>query len=171
MYLDDGHHWRLIRRLSRCCGSMLLLVIISAAAAPARAADAIQYFPEKKLWVINAGEATYAFGVNERNELQSLYWGTGIRAEDLPAAHSVAGGSSFDPSTSVTPQEYPGWGGAFYGEPALKATFPDGNREVILHYVAQKVTDDLLEITLQDDGSPLTVELRYRVCPNSGILE
>jgi alpha-galactosidase len=171
MYIDDGHHWRLIPRLSRFCASMLLLVIISAAAAPALGADAIQYFPEKKLWVINAGEATYAFGVNERNELQSLYWGAGIRAEDLPAAHSIAGWSSFDPSTSVTPQEYPGSGGAFYGEPALKATFPDGNREVILHYMAQKLANDFLEITLQDEGSALTVELRYRVYPDSGIVE
>jgi hypothetical protein len=40
----------------------------------------IQYFPERKVWVLQAGETTYAFGVNERGELQSIYWGRGSRA-------------------------------------------------------------------------------------------
>jgi alpha-galactosidase len=171
MYISDRHHRPLLHDVARLCAPVFVLAIIGAAPAGARAADAIRYFPERKLWVIAAREATYALGVNERNQLQSVYWGEGIGAEDLPAAHALAGWSSFDPSTSVTPQEYPGWGGAFYGEPALKATFPNGNREVILHYVGQKLTGDLLEITLQDEGSPLTVELRYRVYPDNGIVE
>ncbi len=36
-----------------------------------RAKADIQYFPERKVWVLQAGETTYAFGVNERGELQS----------------------------------------------------------------------------------------------------
>ena len=35
----------------------------------------IQYFPERKVWVLQAGETTYAFGVNERGELQSILLG------------------------------------------------------------------------------------------------
>ena len=33
----------------------------------------VQYFPERKVWVLQAGETTYAMGVNERGELQSLW--------------------------------------------------------------------------------------------------
>ena len=153
------------RRIVATC----LMFVLSATAL---AADAIRFYPEKKLWVLDAGEATYALGVNERGELQSMYWGERIRAEDLPAAvHSLPGWSSFDPSTSVTPQEYPGWGGAIYTEPALKVTFNNGNRGVVLHYVDQELKGDRLEIRLKDEGWPLWVRLRYRVYGDSGVIE
>ena len=44
--------------------------------------------------------------------------------------------ASFDLSTTTTPQEYPGWGAELYTEPALKATYADGNRDVVLHFVS-----------------------------------
>src|SRR5207302_1856416 len=87
------------------------------------------------------------------------------------AVHSLPGWSSFDPSTSVTPQEYPGWGGAIYTEPALKVTFNNGNRGVVLHYVDQELKGDRLEIRLKDEGWPLWVRLRYRVYGDSGVIE
>ena len=149
-----------------------LIVVLAGSGVHASAQDAIRFYPEKKLWVLDAGEATYALGVNERGELQSMYWGERIRAEDLPAAvHSLPGWSSFDPSTSVTPQEYPGWGGAIYTEPALKVTFNNGNRGVVLHYVDQELKGDRLEIRLKDEGWPLWVRLRYRVYGDSGVIE
>jgi len=40
-----------------------------------KAHAAVQYYPERKVWVLQAGEATYAMGVNERGELQAIYWG------------------------------------------------------------------------------------------------
>jgi len=49
----------------------------------ARAADPIIFIEKKKLWVLQGGEATYALGVNERGELQHLYWGKRMGAEDL----------------------------------------------------------------------------------------
>jgi alpha-galactosidase len=149
----------------------LVCAVVGGRTAPAPTGDAIRFLPAKQLWVITLGDATYAFGVNERRELQSVYWGATLPVEDLPEAHSLPGWSSFDPSTSVTPQEYPGWGGPFYGEPALKATFMDGNRDVVLQYVDHHLANDLLEITLKDAGSALTARLRYRAYSDSGVIE
>ena len=137
----------------------------------ARAADPIIFIEKKKLWVLQGGEATYVLGVNERGELQHLYWGKRMGAEDFGGAHSLPEWSSFDLSTTTTPQEYPGWGAGLYTEPALKATFANGNREVVLHYVDQQFKNDNLEITLKDEGSPLLVHLHYRVYADSGIIE
>jgi alpha-galactosidase len=137
----------------------------------ARAADPIIFIEKKKLWVLQGGEATYALGVNERGELQHLYWGKRMGAEDFGGAHSLPEWSAFDLSTATTPQEYPGWGAGLYAEPALKATFANGNREVVLHYVDHQLKNDNLEITLKDEGSPLLVHLHYRVYADSGIIE
>ena len=137
----------------------------------ASAADSITFIGQKKLWVLESGEATYALGVNERGELQHLYWGKRLDSEDLPRAHSLPDWASFDLSTTTTPQEYPGWGAGLYVEPALKATFASGNREVVLDYVDHKLAGNDLEITLKDEGSALFVYLDYRVYPDNGIIE
>ncbi len=137
-----------------------------------RAKADIQYFPERKVWVLQAGETTYAFGVNERGELQSIYWGQRVtRDADFPAAHSRPEVASFDLSTTTTPQEYPGWGAGLYTEPALKATYANGNRDVVLHYVEQHLDGNTLEVMLKDIDSALEVHLYYRVYPETGILE
>ena len=132
----------------------------------------IQYYPERKVWVLQAGEETYAFGVNERGELQAIYWGPRIaRDADFHSAHSRPEVASFDLSTTTTPQEYPGWGAELYNEPALKATYADGNRDVVLHFVQQHIDGDTLEIELKDIASALEVHLYYRVFAPAGILQ
>jgi alpha-galactosidase len=137
-----------------------------------RARADIQYFPERKVWVLQAGEATYAFGVNERGELQSIYWGARVtRDTDFAAARGRGAVASFDLSTTTTPQEYPGWGAGLYTEPALKATYANGNRDVVLHFVQQHIDGDTLEITLKDIASELEVHLYYRVFAANNILE
>jgi alpha-galactosidase len=137
----------------------------------ANAASSIVFIEKQKLWVLQSGEVTYAFGVNERGELQHLYWGKKIGAEDFSGAHSLPEWASFDLSTTTTPQEYPGWGAGLYTEPALKITFTNGNREVVLHYVEQQIKNDSLDITLKDEASLLFVKLHYRVYADSGIIE
>ncbi|HZD76197.1 MAG TPA: hypothetical protein VE218_04275, partial [Acidobacteriaceae bacterium] len=54
--------------------------ILSAAlfTSPMAHPQSIEYRPDAKVWIIQAGEFTYAMGVNERNWLQSLYWGPRI---------------------------------------------------------------------------------------------
>lgn len=159
-------------KLASCSVIVLFLVIFHAAfGSTAYAANAIQYIPDAKLWILQIGDETYAFGVNERDELQNAYWGERLRNEDFAPAHSLPGWSSFEPTTAATPQEYPGWGAGLYSEPALKATFSNGNREVVLHFVEQHLSKDSLDITLKDVGSALTVLLRYRVDAETGIIE
>lgn len=138
--------------------------------------QSIEYRPDTKVWLIQAGEFSYAMGVDERNWLQSLYWGPRIeRAQDIPAAHSLPEQASFDMSTTTTPQEYAAWGAGLYTEPDLKATFADGNRDVVLKYVDQRQTREAnsqtLEITMQDIKLPLVVHLFYRVYNDQGVLE
>ena len=147
-----------------CCLGLFLLV--------SQAWADIQYFPERKVWVLQAGEATYAMGVNERGELQSIYWGPRIaRGADFHPAQGRDDVASFDLSHTTTPQEYPAWGGEFYNEPALKATYSDGNRDVVLHFAQQHLDGNTLEIELKDIASDLLVHLYYRVYPETGVLE
>ena len=137
-----------------------------------KAHAAVQYYPERKVWVLQAGEATYAMGVNERGELQSIYWGPRVmRDADFSPAHSRGEVASFDLSSTTTPQEYPGWGAELYNEPALKATYANGNRDLVLHFVQQHIDGETLEIDLKDIASDLQVHLYYKVYPETGILE
>jgi alpha-galactosidase len=157
---------------SRAVLAFLLLVIMEPCFSHlASAATPITYIAQKKLWVLQSSAATYAFGVNERGELQHLYWGKRISAEEFNSAHSLPEWASFDLSTTTTPQEYAGWGAGLYVEPALKATFANGNREVVLHYVEHKLKNDDLEITLKDEESALFVHVHYRVYPDNDIIE
>jgi alpha-galactosidase len=130
----------------------------------------IHYFPERKVWVLQAGEATYVFGVNERGELQAIYWGQRVGHDaDFASPKGRGDVASFDLSTTTTPQEYPAWGSELYNEPALKATYADGNRDVVLHFVQQHLDGDTLEIELKDIASALEVHLYYRTFP--GVIE
>ena len=135
------------------------------------AASSIRYEPSTKMWFLQAGDSSYIAGVNERDELQSVYWGPRIeRTQDFPAVHSARGHASFDLSTNTTPQEYPGWGAGLFSEPALKITFANGNREVVLHYVRQELRGNTLTVQLKNAGSDVTVSLDYEVYPDSPVI-
>jgi alpha-galactosidase len=156
----------------------LSVVALAAAALTLQPAysQSIEFRPDAKVWVIQAGEFTYAMGVNERNWLQSIYWGPRIEhSADIAAVHSLPERASFDVSSTITPQEYAAWGSELYTEPALKATFASGNRDVVLEYADQKQTREdnsqTLEITLRDVKQTLLVHLYYRVYTNQGVLE
>jgi len=136
--------------------------------ASTQALGAVRYNPDTHVFTLSSPKVTYAFGVNERGELQSLYWGAGL--DEVPAAKPDSGASSFDPSTGSTPQEYPAWGSAFYTEPALKVSFPDGNRDLVLHYLSHNLDGSHLSVMLKDISRDVRVELRYDIDPDSGIL-
>jgi len=137
----------------------------------ALAQPSIQYSADRKVWLLQAGEQSYAFGVNERGELQSLFWGGRLQGiADVAEAKSLPERASFDLSTTTTPQEYPGWGAGLYTEPALKVTFSNGNRDLVLHYVSHKIEGDELQVLVRDISEPIFVELHYRVYPDQGII-
>ena len=67
-------------------------------------------------------------------------------------------------------EEFPGWGGPRYYEPALKITRENGNRDLVLHYVSHRISGNDLDIVLKDITDPIEVTLHYRVYPEHGIL-
>jgi alpha-galactosidase len=121
---------------------------------------------------LDGGNSTYAFGVNERGELQAIYWGGKLGPGDAVAApHSMPEMASFDSPYTTTPQEYASWGAGLFTEPALKVSFADGNRDLVLHFVSGKSTGPgAIEILLKDISREVYVTLRYSIDPESGIL-
>jgi alpha-galactosidase len=121
---------------------------------------------------LDGGNSTYAFGVNERSELQTLYWGGRLGPNDkIPPAHSFMEWASFDSSYTTTPQEYAGWGAGLFTEPALKVSFADGNRDLVLHFVQARPNGaQSLEVVLKDILREVYVTLKYSIDADSGIL-
>jgi alpha-galactosidase len=149
--------------------SMLALLFVSlvVSAQPAQ----VSFDSASKVFRLDGGGSSYVFGVNARGELQQLYWGGRLGAADaFPAAKPMPGWASFDASYTNTPQEYAGWGGGLFMEPALKVTFPDGNRDLVLHYQSHAATTNGFEVVLKDISRPIYVTLHYAMDPGSGIL-
>ena len=139
---------------------------------PVCAQNSVRYLEDRKLWILDGGAVTYVMGLNERQELQHVYWGKRLtRDADLTAVHSARDWASFDLSTTTTPQEYPGWGAGLYVEPSLKAAFAGGNRDLVLHYASYKISaPNTLEITLKDIQENLAVVLTYVMDTETGLL-
>ena len=163
------------RTLQSVVRNVFVIVVISAlgAACPsdAQTPSSVRYDQQNRVFRIDAGGMTYAFGVNEKSELQSIYWGGRLGENDpLPAAKSERELASFDSSATTTLQEFGGWGGGIYVEPALKVTFPDGNRDLVLHYVSHTMSKDGFVVTLKDILRDVFVELHYSVDEATGVL-
>jgi len=155
-----------------CRVAGLVLVLLSATpSASAQSSRPIRFLEKSRVFVLDAGTASYVFGINEQNTLQHIYWGGHVlRDEDFLAAHSSDEWASFELSTTTTPQEYPGWGAGLYVEPSLKVTFPDGNRDLVLGYVAHRIDGETVTVTLKDIERDLLVQLRYTVYPKTGLI-
>jgi alpha-galactosidase len=158
------------RRVLRFAGFSLLMLFFGFHGFAQTTAVSVTYNEQTKVFRIDAADVTYAFGINDLQELEPLYWGSRIGTSDsLPTAKSVELGA-FDGKQTVTEQEYAGWGAGLYVEPALKITFPDGNRDLVLHYVSHKIDGPVLTVMLKDIQRDVFVELRYEVDPASGIV-
>jgi alpha-galactosidase len=137
----------------------------------AQAVTNIHYDGTSKVFRIDAGGVTYAFGINNANELQPVYWGAQVGARgSFPTSLTKPEAASFDSSATTTPNEYAGWGGGLYVEPALKVTYPDGNRDLVVHYISHTIKGNELTITLKDIDRDLFVELHYSVDDETGII-
>ncbi len=131
----------------------------------------IEYSAAKKIWLLHTESSAYAVGVNPRGELENLYWGGPLwRQDDVPAATGGRELSSFDPPQSVINEEFEGWGGTRYLEPAVKITRADGGRDLVLHYASHTIQGDDLKIVLKDLKDDLFVTLNYHVYAAEGII-
>ncbi|HEY3841110.1 MAG TPA: alpha-galactosidase [Bryobacteraceae bacterium] len=134
-------------------------------------AQSIQFDAGRKIWLLTTSQSSYAMGVSPDGSLLNLYWGAPLwRIADLPAAAQRHDISSFDPHEMIENEEFPGWGGPRYYEPAVKITRADGDRDLVLHYVSHQQKGDLLDITLKDIGDDVEVVVHYAVFPGYGIL-
>jgi alpha-galactosidase len=148
------------------CVSILLATATVLAAQPSPSGN-----NSSKVFRLDGGNTTYAFGVNARGELQQMYWGGRLAADDhLPAPVPIREWVSFDSSYSNTPQEYTGWGAGLFVEPALKVTFADGNRDLVLHYASHTESANQFDVVLKDISRQIFVTLHYRIDPDTGIL-
>ena len=126
------------------------------------------FTPATRVFRLDGGDVTYAFGVTDAGMLQATYWGPRLAAGDTLEAQAPARVSSLDPTNSVSAQEYPGWGGGFYTEPALKVAFPDGVRDVVLHYVSGRADATGVTVELADLSRPIGVTLHYTIDDQTG---
>ena len=137
----------------------------------ASAQTAVTFDKDSKVFRLDGGGVSYVFGVNARGELQQLYWGGRLGATDrVPEAKPMREWASFDSSYTNTPQEYAGWGAGLFVEPALKITFADGNRDLVLHYDSYQETQHGVDVKLKDIQRTIFVTLHYSIDPASGIL-
>ena len=134
-------------------------------------AQSIQYSDSRKVWLLTTRQSSYAMGLGADGALRHLYWGAPLwRADDLAAPPTRRDISSFDPRQMLDAEEFPGWGGPRYYEPALKITRENGSRDLVLRYASHRISGDDLDIVLKDINDPIEVTLHYRVYPDYGIL-
>jgi alpha-galactosidase len=126
---------------------------------------------QTRVFRIDAADMSYMLGINEKKQVQTLYWGKRLSAADTFATpHPTSDLAGFDTSINLTQQEFTGWGGGLYLEPDLKVTFPDGNRDLVLEYVSHKIEGNRLTLQLKDISREVYVELHYEADGATGIL-
>ncbi|MBB5330727.1 alpha-galactosidase [Tunturiibacter gelidoferens] len=131
----------------------------------------IHFDSQAQVFRMDTADMSYVFGINEKKQLQAIYWGKRLSSADTFAMpHSDPGVSSFESSTNTTRQEFVGWGGGLYVEPDLKVTFPDGNRDLVLEYVSHRIDGNQLTILLKDISREVYVELQYQIDASTGVL-
>jgi alpha-galactosidase len=134
-------------------------------------AQPIQYIESRKVWLLTTSQSSYAMGLGADGALRHLYWGAPLwRLDDLQGPAARRDISSFDPRQMLENEEFPGWGGPRYYEPALKIVRENGNRDLVLKYVSHRIQQNDLDIVLKDIGDDIEVTLHYRVYPDYGLL-
>jgi alpha-galactosidase len=133
----------------------------------APASSQVTYDAANGIFRLDGGNVSYVLGVNAQGELQSVYWGPQVAASDSFARPRPVS-RAFE--ITDTPQEYAGWGGGLLTEPALKVSFPDGNRDLVLHYVSHSIAGNRLTVQLRDISRALDVKLFYSIDPETGIV-
>ena len=160
------------RRCLAILGAMVLVACGAMNDVRAAASDSAAHIHVSgHVFRLDAAKVTYAFGVNEKGQLQSIYWGPRLAPGDpLPTPVAPPGRDAIDGVVNVIPQEYTGWGEGLYYEPDLKVTFPDGNRDLVLHYVSNSVHGNVLSVVMKDIERPIVVTLQYEIDPGTGIV-
>ncbi|RED61781.1 alpha-galactosidase [Cohnella lupini] len=132
----------------------------------------ITYSEKTNLFEIRTNNSSYLFGINPKGVVQHAYWGKPVIAEENADLLRSRHHSSFDADVDRETEEYGGWGGCNYAEPALKATFADGVRDLKLKYEGYEIFEaNELVVHLADEHYALRVELHYKAIPEFDLVE
>ncbi|MBU4602971.1 alpha-galactosidase [bacterium] len=117
----------------------------------------------------------YVIGVDEKKNLQHLYWGEKLPyVSDYPRV-LLPQEFPFDNFEQIIKEEFSPWGGIRYKEPGLKVIYEDQVRDLILKYKTYKLIDSdkckTLIIYLIDSAYNLEVELNYRLIEEYDLIE
>ena len=124
--------------------------------------------PDNRLVLMHGRESTYAMGVTDDGRWVSLFWGARIHLTDVFASGTPSHHALIGPED----EEFPGWEGLRYREPALKVTFADGVRDVRPRHQRHFIREDgVLEVLLADDQYGLTARLMYRMVEQWDLIE
>jgi alpha-galactosidase len=150
-----------------CCGCLVGAVVQATGAA----AQQIRYDEAARTFRMDSAGVSYLFGVNQDGELQTLYWGKRLQANDptlsaRPGRRTIA----FDLPPNAASEEFAGWGSGLVVVPDLKISFPDGNRDLVLHYLSHTINNNTLTVTLKDLSRDVVVDLIYQIDQETGIL-
>ncbi|QEE30233.1 alpha-galactosidase [Terriglobus albidus] len=125
----------------------------------------------QQVFRLNGGDVSYVVGINDKGQLQTVYWGKRLPdSQEFQAPKQGREVASFDMSLNTTPQEFAGWGGGLYVEPDLKITFPDGNRDLVLKYVSHTATADELDVVMKDISREVYVKVQYHMDSSTGVV-
>ncbi len=135
----------------------------------------ISFREDYKMFVLRTARAAYALRIEEDGHLCQAYFGPNLDRDSELLLQHPRDGFSHGPRqmksefARLAPrkyrEEYPAWGGKFYGEPALKLTFADGTRDCELVYRRHEISADQnkLIITVADEFYALEVDLVYEI--------
>ncbi|HUV59510.1 MAG TPA: alpha-galactosidase [Desulfatiglandales bacterium] len=130
---------------------------------------------DKKKWFIETKNMVYVIGVDEKKNLQHLYWGEKLPyVSDYPRV-LLPQEFPFDNFEQIIKEEFSPWGGIRYKEPGLKVIYEDQVRDLILKYKTYKLIDidkcKTLIIYLTDPIYNLEVGLTYRLIEEYDLIE
>lgn len=127
----------------------------------------IVYSEEKRVWVLNTRQMSYAIGASKDGALLNLFWGAKLEDPKHYPSPEIAAPFPFESSIGLSKEEYRAWGGIRYAEPCLKVEFHDGVRDCLLEFKSyvqgsNGETPHLI-LNLQDPFYPLPVNLHYEI--------
>lgn len=132
----------------------------------------VTYLDKENIFEIRTDASSYVFGINDKGTIQHLYWGAHIEAAECGYLLGSRLHSSFDAEIDRETEEYGGWGGCNYAEPALKISFADGVRDLKLRYEGYRIEgENELILRMADAYYPVSVEVHYKAIPSYDLIE
>ena len=124
---------------------------------------------KNNIFVLETKNTHYAFGIDSLGYNRHIHWGKKCREEDY-FMHERGDENSNHSRLDGYMQEYTPFGGTMYRECSIKATFPDGCREIVLEYKGCEAKENTLVLSFKDKAYPLDVNLHYEVSDKQDII-